>query len=85
MNYGQTAAIAGIDAAKGEILIPMDADLQNDPADIKRLLINYRRLRRCFRLAKEPSGQADLSQDTVADENGVISVEACRYMITVVR
>lgn len=38
-NYGQTAAMsAGIDAAKGDILIPMDADLQNDPADIKRLL-----------------------------------------------
>ncbi len=38
-NYGQTAAMAaGIDAAKGEILIPMDADLQNDPSDIKRLL-----------------------------------------------
>jgi dolichol-phosphate mannosyltransferase len=38
-NYGQTAAMsAGIDAAKGEILIPMDADLQNDPADIIRLL-----------------------------------------------
>jgi len=38
-NYGQTAAMsAGIDAAKGEILIPMDADLQNDPADFKRLL-----------------------------------------------
>lgn len=38
-NYGQTAAMAaGIDAAKGEILIPMDADLQNDPGDIKRLL-----------------------------------------------
>ena len=38
-NYGQTAAMsAGIDAAKGEILIPMDADLQNDPADIARLL-----------------------------------------------
>lgn len=38
-NYGQTAAMsAGIDAARGEILIPMDADLQNDPADIKRLL-----------------------------------------------
>ncbi len=38
-NYGQTAAMAaGIDAAKGEILIPMDADLQNDPADIVRLL-----------------------------------------------
>jgi glycosyltransferase involved in cell wall biosynthesis len=38
-NYGQTAAMsAGIDAAKGDILIPMDADLQNDPGDIKRLL-----------------------------------------------
>lgn len=38
-NYGQTAAMsAGIDAAQGEILIPMDADLQNDPKDIIRLL-----------------------------------------------
>lgn len=38
-NYGQTAAMsAGIDAAEGEVLIPMDADLQNDPADIVRLL-----------------------------------------------
>ena len=38
-NYGQTAAMAaGIDAARGEVLIPMDADLQNDPADIGRLL-----------------------------------------------
>ncbi|MBA3631911.1 MAG: glycosyltransferase family 2 protein [Acidobacteria bacterium] len=38
-NYGQTAAMsAGIDAANGEILIPMDADLQNDPKDIARLL-----------------------------------------------
>lgn len=38
-NYGQTAAMsAGIDAARGEILIPMDADLQNDPMDIVRLL-----------------------------------------------
>ena len=38
-NYGQTAAMAaGIDAAKGKVLIPMDADLQNDPADIQRLL-----------------------------------------------
>jgi len=38
-NYGQTAAMAaGIDAARGRVLIPMDADLQNDPADIKRLL-----------------------------------------------
>ena len=38
-NYGQTAAMAaGIDAAQGEVLIPMDADMQNDPADIVRLL-----------------------------------------------
>jgi glycosyltransferase involved in cell wall biosynthesis len=38
-NYGQTAAMAaGINAARGEVLIPMDADLQNDPADIARLL-----------------------------------------------
>lgn len=38
-NYGQTAAMsAGIDHARGDILIPMDADLQNDPADIFRLL-----------------------------------------------
>lgn len=38
-NYGQTAAMAaGIDAARGKVLIPMDADMQNDPADIQRLL-----------------------------------------------
>jgi glycosyltransferase involved in cell wall biosynthesis len=38
-NYGQTAAMAaGIDAASGEVLIPMDADMQNDPADIVRLI-----------------------------------------------
>src|SRR6266700_620982 len=38
-NYGQTPAMAaGIHAARGKVLIPMDADLQNDPADIARLL-----------------------------------------------
>ena len=38
-NFGQTAALsAGIDHAKGEIIVPMDGDLQNDPADIPRLL-----------------------------------------------
>jgi glycosyltransferase involved in cell wall biosynthesis len=38
-NYGQTAAMsAGIDHSRGDILIPMDADLQNDPVDIARLL-----------------------------------------------
>lgn len=38
-NCGQTAALsAALDLARGEILIPMDGDRQNDPADIPRLL-----------------------------------------------
>jgi glycosyltransferase involved in cell wall biosynthesis len=38
-NFGQTAALsAGLDAATGEVLIPMDSDLQNDPADIPTFL-----------------------------------------------
>ena len=38
-NFGQTAAMmAGVDYAQGQIIIPMDGDLQNDPADIKKLL-----------------------------------------------
>jgi glycosyltransferase involved in cell wall biosynthesis len=38
-NYGQTAALsAGIDHSRGEIIVPMDGDLQNDPKDIPRLL-----------------------------------------------
>jgi len=38
-NFGQTAAMmAGFDYAQGDIIIPMDGDLQNDPADIPRLL-----------------------------------------------
>ena len=38
-NHGQTAAIlAGIDHAEGDILIPMDSDLENDPADIPLLI-----------------------------------------------
>ncbi len=38
-NHGQTAAIsAGIDHSDGDIVILMDADLQNDPADIPLLL-----------------------------------------------
>ena len=38
-NSGQTAAMmAGIDYSKGEIIIPIDADLQNDPADIPVLV-----------------------------------------------
>ncbi len=38
-NFGQTAAFAaGFDRARGDVVITMDADLQNDPADIPKLL-----------------------------------------------
>ena len=38
-NYGQTAAMqAGFDHSKGDIVIPMDGDLQNDPKDIPMLI-----------------------------------------------
>jgi len=38
-NFGQTAALsAGINHSSGDILIPMDSDLENDPEDIIRLL-----------------------------------------------
>ncbi|THB69381.1 MAG: glycosyltransferase [Desulfovibrio sp.] len=38
-NLGQTAAMmAGFDFASGEVIVPMDADLQNDPIDVPRLL-----------------------------------------------
>ena len=38
-NFGQTAAMqAGIDAARGELIVTMDGDLQNDPKDIPRMV-----------------------------------------------
>ena len=38
-NFGQTAAMAaGFDYAEGEVIVTMDADLQNDPKDIPKLL-----------------------------------------------
>jgi len=38
-NFGQTAALsAGFDVATGDVICPMDGDLQNDPRDIPRLL-----------------------------------------------
>jgi glycosyltransferase involved in cell wall biosynthesis len=38
-NFGQTAAIAaGVDHSSGEIIVLIDADLQNDPADIPMML-----------------------------------------------
>ncbi len=38
-NFGQTAAmVAGFASARGDVIVPMDGDLQNDPNDIPRLL-----------------------------------------------
>ena len=38
-NYGQTAAMAaGFDYARGKVIITLDGDLQNDPADIPKLI-----------------------------------------------
>lgn len=38
-NFGQTSAMgAGFDAARGDVIVPIDADLQNDPLDIPRLI-----------------------------------------------
>jgi glycosyltransferase involved in cell wall biosynthesis len=38
-NFGQSAAMqAGLDAAAGDVVVTMDGDLQNDPADIPRML-----------------------------------------------
>ena len=38
-NFGQTAALsAGFEYSRGEIIVPLDADGQNDPADIDRLV-----------------------------------------------
>src|SRR5437763_2515675 len=38
-NYGQTPALqAGIDWSSGDVIVTMDGDLQNDPADIPMLL-----------------------------------------------
>jgi glycosyltransferase involved in cell wall biosynthesis len=67
-NFGQTAAMqAGIDQASGEIIVTLDGDLQNDPADIPRLvkkleddnldlLVGWRKNRRDnFWLRKLPS------------------------------
>ena len=42
-NYGQTAAMAaGIELARGEIIVTLDADMQNDPRDIPALLAALR-------------------------------------------
>lgn len=66
-NFGQTAAMqAGIDAAKNELIVTMDGDLQNDPQDIPRmvealldrdldLLVGWREKRKDKLMRKIPS------------------------------
>ncbi len=79
---GQSAAFdAGFKAARGDLLITMDADLQNDPADIARLLealpgwdavVGWRRVRRDSWLRRASSRVSNairnrLSGDSVID------------------
>ena len=69
-NFGQTAALAaGLEASRGDIVIFMDGDLQNDPAEIPRLVPDDGggRLRRRQRLAQESPGRRDQPQAAVAD------------------
>jgi glycosyltransferase involved in cell wall biosynthesis len=43
-NYGQTAAMAaGFEHARGSIVVTLDADLQNDPADVGKLVLELER------------------------------------------
>ena len=69
-NYGQTAALAaGFDHARGDVIVPIDGDLQNDPADIHLLLAKieegydvvsgWRRERRDGFLRRAPSRVAN--------------------------
>ena len=59
-NFGQTAAMqAGLDHVRGDLVITMDGDLQNDPQDIPMLLEEL--LTRdliCVWLAQEPPDKA---------------------------
>ena len=59
-NTGQSAAIyAGLQAARGATAVLIDGDLQNDPADIPRLLAGDRRWRRCrLWLSRETQGHS---------------------------
>jgi glycosyltransferase involved in cell wall biosynthesis len=59
-NYGQTAAMAaGFDHATGDIVIPMDADLQNDPEDV-RLLLSERAADIRQTITSRPSFQSEV-------------------------
>ncbi len=77
-NHGQTAAMAaGIRAARGEAIVTLDADLQNDPADIPRLLeglrdheavVGWRRQRQDSFVRRVSSRIANWVRNVVSDE-----------------
>ena len=63
-NFGQTAATqAGLDAAAGDVIVTMDGDLQNDPADIPLLLAKLDEgYDAVLGLRDEPAGQVPAAQ-----------------------
>ncbi|NLI75703.1 MAG: glycosyltransferase family 2 protein [Candidatus Riflebacteria bacterium] len=78
-NHGQTAAMAaGIRASRGEAVVTMDADLQNDPEDIPRLLeglaghaavVGWRARRQDTFVRRVSSRFANWFRNLVSDEN----------------
>jgi glycosyltransferase involved in cell wall biosynthesis len=64
-NYGQTPAMAaGIDLARGDLIITMDGDLQNDPRDISHFV---EKINEGFDIVVgwRHDGQADITKDSV--------------------
>lgn len=73
-NFGQTAALAaGIERANGDVIIPMDGDLQNDPAEIPKMLAKMAEGYECvsgWRKNRQDSGLRVLPSKVA---NGLIS------------
>lgn len=73
-NFGQTAALAaGIERAKGNVVVPMDGDLQNDPAEIPKMLAKMAEGYECvsgWRKNRQDSGLRVLPSKVA---NGLIS------------
>ncbi|HOY68509.1 MAG TPA: glycosyltransferase family 2 protein [Candidatus Ozemobacteraceae bacterium] len=78
-HHGQTAAMdAGIRAARGEMIVTMDADLQNDPADIPALIarlgscdaaVGWRVVRQDDFVRRVSSKIANAIRNWLSDEN----------------
>ena len=89
-NYGQTAAMAaGIEHARGDVIVTMDGDLQNDPRRHRRCSCEQidAGLRHRGRLAPRPAGQAGLAQDPLAHRQPADRARspACRSATTAAR